>query len=94
MMKAHVIALRLLSHVVVPARFLGVQTPAPRSIMACAKSPARRFGVKVAARRRSSGLAAGSGSVTVNSRATTLSMLPSTGLAGSPKAIAAMAAAV
>ena len=37
----------------------GVQMPAPRSIIACAKSPARRGGVSVAARRFNSGFAAG-----------------------------------
>ena len=41
--------------------FFGVQMVAPRSIIACAKSPARRGGVSSRARRRSSGLAAGSG---------------------------------
>ena len=39
-------------------------------------------------------LAAGSGFFTANSRATTRSMLPSTGVAGAPKAMAAIAAAV
>ena len=67
---------------------------APRSIIAWAKSPGRLAGVRVAARRRNSLLAAGSGWRTANSRATTRSMLPSTGVAGSPKAIAAIAAAV
>ena len=62
-------------------------------------SPARsrrraRAGVSVAARRFNSGLAAGSGWRTANRRATTRSMLPSTGVADSPKAMAAMAAAV
>jgi len=71
-----------------------VQSVAPRSIIACAKSPARRSGVSVAASRFSSGLAAGSGVSMANSRATTRSILPSTGLALRSKAMAAMAAAV
>ena len=72
----------------------GVHRLAPRSISAWAKSPARRAGVSVAASRLISGLAAGSGVATANSRATTRSMLPSTGVARAPKAMAAIAAAV
>ncbi len=60
---------------------LGVHRLAPRSISACAKSPARFAGVSVPARRRISSLAAGSGFLTANSRAITRSMLPSTGVA-------------
>ena len=74
------------------AGFFGVQIVAPRSIIACAKSPAA-----VAARARGpaqSGLASGNGPASANSRAITRSILPSTGLAGGPKAIAAIAAAV
>ena len=47
-----------------------------------------------AARLRNCGLAFGSSSRTANSRATTRSTLPSTGTAGTPKAIALTAAAV
>ena len=61
------------------AGFFGVQIVAPRSIMACAKSPARRCGVSVAASARISGLAPGSSSSTAKSRAITRSILPSTG---------------
>ena len=61
------------------AGFLGVQMVAPRSIIACAKSPGARAGVSASARRRISGLARGSGSSIANSRATTRSTLPSTG---------------
>jgi hypothetical protein len=50
--------------------------------------------VSVWARRRICGLALGSGSRTANSRAATRSMLPSTGMVGAPKAMAAIAAAV
>jgi hypothetical protein len=71
-----------------------VHTAAPRSIIACAKSPAWRLGVSVAARRFNSDFAAGSGWRTANSLAMTRSMLPSTGVAASPKAMAAMADAV
>ena len=42
--------------------FRGVQIVAPRSITACAKSPARSAGISAAAKRRSAGLASGSGS--------------------------------
>ena len=64
------------------AGFFGVQIVAPRSIIACAKSPARRGGNSSRASREISGLAAGSGVVTAKSRAITRSILPSTGLAG------------
>ena len=73
---------------------MGLHTLAPRSISACAKSPARLAGVRARASRLISGLAAGSGVFTANSRATTRSMLPSTGIVAAPKAMAAMAAAV
>ncbi len=43
---------------------LGVHTSAPRSISACAKSPARASGTSDCASRRSSGLLFGSGSAT------------------------------
>jgi hypothetical protein len=62
--------------------------------MACAKSPDRCSGVNVAASALISALAWGSGVATANSRATTRSILPSTGVARLPKAIAAIAAAV
>ena len=71
-----------------------MQTIAPRSISACAQSPGRSSATRRAARRFSSGLAAGSGVSTANSRAITRSTLPSTTLAGRSKAIAAIAAAV
>ena len=61
----------------------GVQTVAPRSNSAWAKSAGRAIASGSApscpARRRSIGLAAGNGSSTANSRATTRSTLPSTG---------------
>ena len=63
------------------AGFTGVQIVAPRSISACAKSPARASGASVCARRWISGLAAGNSSSTANSRVTTRSTLPSTGTA-------------
>ena len=56
----------------------GVQIVAPRSIIAWAKSPARCAGTSAAASARRRGLAAGSGSRTAKSRATTRSTLPST----------------
>ena len=71
-----------------------MQIVAPRSIIAWAKSPGRAFGVRLSASALISDFAAGSGVVTANRRATTRSILPSTGVAGRPKAIAAMAAAV
>ena len=77
------------------AGFFGVQMVAPRSISACAKSPARADGHQ--ALRRGAGcpaLAAGNSSSTANSRATTRSTLPSTAAAGASKAMAAIAAAV
>ena len=57
-----------------------MQTVAPRSISAWAKSPLRVSGVKVCARRLISGLTAGSGVSSANSRDTTRSTLPSTGV--------------
>ncbi len=53
-----------------------------------------RAGVRVAANRLISGLALGSGVFTAKRRDVTRSILPSTGVAFSPNAIAAMAAAV
>ncbi len=76
------------------AGFFGVQMVAPRSISACAKSPARRGGSSDAASALMRGFAAGNSSSTANSRVTTRSTLPSTGTAGASKAIAAIAAAV
>ena len=72
----------------------GVQSIAPRSIMACTKSPGRSAGVRLSARRRMSTFAARRGASTAKRRATTRSMLPSTGVARLPNAIAAIAAAV
>ncbi len=72
----------------------GVQIVAPRSIIACAWSPGRSAGVSGAANAVSSGLAAGSGVSTANSRAMTRSTLPSTTVDGSSNAMAAIAAAV
>ena len=72
----------------------GVQIVAPRSIIACAKSPGRSAGVISAVRSRISALAAGRGVSMANSRATTRSTLPSTTASGRSKAIAAIAAAV
>jgi purine nucleosidase len=72
----------------------GRHTVAPRSISAWAQSPGRSPVTRPSARRRSSGRAAGRGVSTANSRAMTRSTLPSTTLAGRPKAIAATAAAV
>jgi hypothetical protein len=71
-----------------------VQIDAPRSIIACAKSPGAADGTSDAAREPISALASGRGVVTQKSRATTRSILPSTGAALVPKAMAAMAAAV
>ena len=72
----------------------GVQIVAPRSIIACAKSPARACGARASATFFNTGFAAGSFSRTAKSLASTRSMLPSTGAAGIPKPIAAIAAAV
>ena len=60
----------------------GEQIVAPRSIIACAKSPERFGGSNDAASRLIPGLAAGNSSSTANSRAITRSTLPSTGTAG------------
>ncbi len=76
------------------AGLFGVQMVAPRSISAWAKSPARAGGISVAVRRRISAFAAGNSSSTANSRATTRSILPSTGAARASNAMAAIAAAV
>ena len=62
--------------------------------MAWAKSPGLVRGVSVPASDLIFVFASGSGLVTANRRATTRSILPSTGVARSLKAIAAMAAAV
>ncbi|MNT09440.1 hypothetical protein D3C72_1442230 [compost metagenome] len=72
----------------------GVQIVAPISIMACAKSPGLSAGVISPMRARISVLAAGRGVSIANNREITRSTLPSTTAAGSPKAIAAMAAEV
>ncbi len=76
------------------AGFFGVQIADPRSIIACAKSPARVCGVSSACRARMSFFAAGRGVSIAKSRATTRSMFASTTTAGSSYAMAAMAAAV
>ena len=76
------------------AGFFGVQIEEPRSIKACALSPARDGPSNVAANCWISGFACGSGSSTVNSRDTTRSILPSTGMVLMSKAIAEIAAAV
>ena len=76
------------------AGFFGVQIDAPRSISACALSPARLSASSVAANSLISGFACGSASSTANSRYTTRSLLPSSGMARRSKAIAAIAAAV
>ena len=65
---------------------------APKSIIACAKSPARSGGVIDTALVLISGLAAGSGVSMWNNRAVTRSIFPSTGVAFCPKAMAATAA--
>ena len=76
------------------AGFFGVQMVAPRSISACAKSPARSAGTMHAVRRRISALAAGNSCSSAKSLATTRSTLPSTAAAGASNAMAAIAAAV
>lgn len=72
----------------------GVQIVAPKSIIACAKSPALTFGASMVAMALMSGLDAGNGLVIAHSLESTRSMFPSTGAACLPKAIDAMAAAV
>ena len=72
----------------------GVQIVAPRSIIACAKSPGRVAGTSLSTIARICGLASGSGVSIASSRETTRSTLPSTTAAGRSKAIAAIAAAV
>ena len=67
------------------AGFFGVQMVAPRSISACAKSPARFAGTRPSASRRICAFAAGSSSSTAKSLATTRSTLPSTAAAGRRK---------
>ena len=76
------------------AGFFGVQMVAPRSIIACAKSPARLTGVFTAVRSRIEARAWGRGVPISYSRETTRSTLPSTTTADCPNAIAATAAAV
>jgi hypothetical protein len=90
------------------AGFFGVQIEAPRSISACALSPARDFSSparalsspardvpsSIAANCWISGFACGSGASTANKRDTTRSILPSTGMVRWSNAIAAIAAAV
>ena len=66
----------------------------PRSIIPCAKSPARVSGVILSAPSRIALRAPGSGSSIANNRETTRSTLASTTTARCPKAIAAIAAAV
>jgi hypothetical protein len=61
---------------------------------ACAKSPGRSGGTRSSVNALIVALALGSGSSTRNARAMTRSTLPSTAAEGSPKAIAATAAAV
>src|SRR6185503_1788408 len=60
----------------------GEQIVAPRSIIACAKSPERLAGNSDDASRLIAGLAPGDSCSTANSRAKTRSILPSTGTAG------------
>jgi hypothetical protein len=83
--------------------FLGVQIVAPRSISACARSPARtpfgnasanpcaRFAIKTFAARQPASVRSDG---MAHSRETTRSILPSTGAMRSSNAIEAMAAAV
>ena len=73
---------------------LAVQMPAPRSISACAKSPARFCGTSDLPSASSLALAPGSGSVTANSRAITRSALASIAASRASKAMAAIAPAV
>ena len=77
------------------AGFFGVQMVAPRSISACAKSPARAAGTSVCGEPLDrAAWPRAVRSSTANSLATTRSTLPSTGAAGASNAIAAIAAAV
>ncbi len=76
------------------AGFFGVQIEEPRSISACALSPALASPSSVAASCWISGFACGSGSSTAYSRDTTRSILPSTGMVLMSNAIAAIADAV
>jgi hypothetical protein len=78
----------------VQAGRLGVQMVALKSISPWAKSPARRLGTRPAASFRSCGFPVGNSCSKANSLATTRSTLPSTAAARTPKAIAAIAAAV
>jgi hypothetical protein len=68
-----------------------VQISAPRSISACAKSPARFSGTSDLPKRQQLGLRAGSGSSTAKNRAITRSALASIAASRAPKAIAAIA---
>ena len=72
----------------------GRQTPAPKSIRPCAKSPERFSGQIASALSLISAFAFGSGVSIAKSRETTRSILPSTTTARRPNAIAATAAAV
>jgi hypothetical protein len=72
----------------------GVQIVAPRSIIACAKSPGRSLGVSSVTLRFIAGLEPGSGASMANSREITRSTLPSITAACRSKAIAATAAEV
>ena len=72
----------------------GVQTKAPSSINACAKSPERSRAASRSAAARNSGRAAGNGVSTASSRLSTRSTLASTATTACPPAIAATAAAV
>ena len=72
----------------------GVQIVAPRSIIACAKSPGRDCGTSRSTTSWIAGFASGSGVSIARSRVITRSTLPSTTAAGRSKAIAAIAAAV
>ena len=76
------------------AGFFGVQIVAPRSIIACAKSPARASGTSVCASAADLRLGGRQSRSIANSRATTRSTLPSTATARRSNAIAAIAAAV
>jgi len=72
----------------------GVQTVAPRSISACAKSPARAAGSISSTFSRTRRFACRKGAAMAWSRAITRSTLPSIAAEGASKAIAAIAPAV
>ncbi|MEJ1969619.1 MAG: hypothetical protein WDN03_13445 [Rhizomicrobium sp.] len=71
-----------------------MQIAEPRSISACAKSPARRAGTSACNAARMSDFDFGSGAVMANTRAITRSALASIAACGRSKAIAAIAPAV